>query len=365
MTDVAKTTSNRIDTIDVAKGIGILLVVFAHVNLSPPAIFIIYSFHIPLFFILSGMMFNTEKYSNLKALLKNKFKTMILPYCFFCLLGVLYKTAFFTYGHKWTELADLAGRAVYSIIWAPYSLKYFNEFNTPMWFVPCLLMVEIMYYLLHKCCSKKSAVMIITALLSVLGWFMESGLVSFDFSVLPWNFSSACFSLGFFSIGNVCFPAVKNKLTDAPDSRKNNVISAILLILSAIIVAAAGLANGKVSIGSRILNNGVLFYVSGCAGTIFVLILSRLLNRSRALKFCGKNSFSIMGSHILVYWFLSWCISVIAKRTHPDLVSFFSGEAGKDILFVLVVALTTLFVIFYNSCKTRITTRRNHYGRAA
>lgn len=49
-------------TIDTVKGIGIFLIVFGHLNLQEPMQTIIYSFHIPLFFIVSGMLFRREKF---------------------------------------------------------------------------------------------------------------------------------------------------------------------------------------------------------------------------------------------------------------------------------------------------------------
>ena len=45
--------------IDILRGIGILLVVLGHTN--PPFKRIIYSFHIPLFFILSGFLWNDRR----------------------------------------------------------------------------------------------------------------------------------------------------------------------------------------------------------------------------------------------------------------------------------------------------------------
>ena len=41
---------NRISYIDIAKGIGIFLVIWGHIILSGPAYNIIYAFHMPLFF---------------------------------------------------------------------------------------------------------------------------------------------------------------------------------------------------------------------------------------------------------------------------------------------------------------------------
>ena len=48
---------NRISYFDIAKGIGIILVMFAHVTLPITLEKFIYSFHVPLFFFLSGYFF--------------------------------------------------------------------------------------------------------------------------------------------------------------------------------------------------------------------------------------------------------------------------------------------------------------------
>ena len=52
--------SKRIEYIDIARGIGILLVVMGHNDFSliSPFLFkLIYSFHMPLFFFMSGIFF--------------------------------------------------------------------------------------------------------------------------------------------------------------------------------------------------------------------------------------------------------------------------------------------------------------------
>lgn len=63
----------RDNVIDVAKGIGIVLVVFAHINFTEPIQFFIYSFHMPLFFIISGVLFTKEKYPSLKQFCLEEF----------------------------------------------------------------------------------------------------------------------------------------------------------------------------------------------------------------------------------------------------------------------------------------------------
>ncbi len=70
--------SHRIDWIDMLKGLGIILVVFGHTAHAKDTIrILIYSFHMPMFFIISGYLFKTkDKYKNFLK----KFMTLLLPY---------------------------------------------------------------------------------------------------------------------------------------------------------------------------------------------------------------------------------------------------------------------------------------------
>ena len=82
--------SNRLDYIDSAKGIGILLVVIAHINYTQQLLTIIYSFHMPLFFAISGLLFDSSKYQNFKDFLTRKIRTLICPYILFYVLSISY-----------------------------------------------------------------------------------------------------------------------------------------------------------------------------------------------------------------------------------------------------------------------------------
>ena len=55
----AMTPAQRLDWLDMAKGIGMILVVYGHSY--GPSNYYVYLFHMPLFFILSGFLFNREQ----------------------------------------------------------------------------------------------------------------------------------------------------------------------------------------------------------------------------------------------------------------------------------------------------------------
>ena len=56
---------NRV--LDIAKGIAIRLVMLGHISLTPEYMKAwLYTFHIPLFFMCSGILFSPEKYGDIK-----------------------------------------------------------------------------------------------------------------------------------------------------------------------------------------------------------------------------------------------------------------------------------------------------------
>lgn len=68
---------NRDKTIDVLKGIGIILVVIGHSGCPNLLKDFIYSFHMPLFFIASGYFFNENYLESKKKYFEKKYKAFI------------------------------------------------------------------------------------------------------------------------------------------------------------------------------------------------------------------------------------------------------------------------------------------------
>lgn len=77
---------HRILHIDVAKGIGIILVVFAHMFTEGVANNIIFSFHMPLFFFLSGAVEHSWR-KQFRVYAVNAMKTTLIPFFVFCGIG--------------------------------------------------------------------------------------------------------------------------------------------------------------------------------------------------------------------------------------------------------------------------------------
>ena len=136
----------RLDYIDIAKGLGMLAIVWGHICCKGWSNELVYSFHIPLFFFLSGMMFNREKYPSFWQFFKKRAKRLLIPYAVYSVL---------TWG-VWVAFNMVFHRPVESI-WDPLLQTIiakgsggFLVHNVALWFIPCLLAVELIYYALSR-----------------------------------------------------------------------------------------------------------------------------------------------------------------------------------------------------------------------
>ena len=126
-----RTSNNRSALIDVCKGIGILCVYYGHTatwgTLSSRMIF---SFHMPLFFFLSGLCFNVDKIGNVKELFFRIYRGLFLPYCFFVIVGSLLRCDIVFPSWRANPVAEC--------------IKLIHgEGSSAIWFLACLALVQV------------------------------------------------------------------------------------------------------------------------------------------------------------------------------------------------------------------------------
>lgn len=77
--------NNRLKYIDLLKGFGVVMVVIGHMHYSENVDKLIYGFHMPLFFFISGYLYHTP--DNVFVYIKRKFRTLLIPYF---IVGIIY-----------------------------------------------------------------------------------------------------------------------------------------------------------------------------------------------------------------------------------------------------------------------------------
>lgn len=127
----------RITWIDMAKGYGIIFVVLAHCGVGEFGRWI-YTFHMPLFFLLSGYVFNSN--CDFITFLKKKRKSMIIPY--FCLgIPMLLFSGLVHYVNGDYTIRD------YVFLFLRFVIQ---RRMWTLWFLACLFFLNIMFYLTQK-----------------------------------------------------------------------------------------------------------------------------------------------------------------------------------------------------------------------
>lgn len=333
-------TTGRNLAVDAAKGIGILLVVFAHINYTTGPLIYIYAFHMPLFFIFSGMLFRQDKFETFGAFLKSRFYSLICPYLFFYFAAFLIKvlTAVLADGLSSVFSATFLKSFVQMFLaWGP-TVEFANN---PLWFVPCLFCVELMYFFIAK--TKRWVNILLCTILVVAGWLMKSKYLSMRSLRLLWNWDISFFVIGFYALGNLLSQKTLQLLARCETHRHRHLLCIGAALLCAVVLVPLARFNGKVSVGSGLFKNGFLLYATGLIGTLGVLLAAAAFQHCRFLSYLGKNTFAIMGTHYVIRNMFNAFCSVVGLPIYD------SKSIAQSILpFILILTASLLCTAVYN-----------------
>lgn len=163
---------NRESWIDTLRGIGILFVILGHCE--PPFDKIIYSFHMPLFFLISGYLFKSKK--NIKDYLKKIFIKYIIPYFLLCIINLLLVTIIDR---------DFKINYVIGILYSRGTTSWLPNCS-PLWFLTCITVALFIFNLILH--IKNNLIQLFLILLCI---FISYLLDIFDIPKLIWNIDSA------------------------------------------------------------------------------------------------------------------------------------------------------------------------------
>lgn len=319
--------TKRISYIDMAKGIGIILVVAGHTGfLSETALTWVMSFHMPLFFILSGMLLshtNATKH-DMSAFFKKKARSILIPYFSFSVLSILF-----------SAILDTATFASY----LPNALlQTFTLYGiSVLWFLPSLFLGETVFLFIRKKTSLlvSSILYLIICLLTVLGvnTYHYHYVIDFENNLsllgayLIAVFVRTGIAISFLAMGyylqHFIFRTEKKKALYA--------LCSVLFLLLNVFLSAR---NGKVDLNYMLFNNYLLYFSAALCGSLFVICLCAALPAWTPILAAGKHSLIIMATHMNCR-FLGVCYAV--GNTAVTLLPFL-GNTG----YILVCSITMI-----------------------
>ena len=159
--------NRRVTWIDTAKGYGIILVVVGHICLGAAdggLSWFIFLFHMPLFFILSGLLMKAEPVG---IGLRKKARSLLVPYAAFLILfgGLMVGKDILRHASPSSDLFDLA-----------YGGDRLSGYVGVFWFITCLFLSQSAFMaLLSRVQAPFSAGMLIPVATSLAGAYLLAG----------------------------------------------------------------------------------------------------------------------------------------------------------------------------------------------
>ena len=286
----------RITYIDIAKCIGIYLIVLGHMLRRGTILSYLVTAGVPLFFFLSGV---TYHYSDQKIRFwKKKFVSLLIPYFFAGMISILIFCILGSFAGKKLGVTIRSTDIVPNLLGLLYanSKTQYMKWNNSLWFIPCLFCIFIPVDLLETFITrhnpKHSLFIRITGMISVLilGQFLIHNSVPI---MLPWQMETA-FNMFLFTECGIIYQ--KYFLPHAFFSgkatiRKTFLLLSILLLLLGLFFS---LQNGKVSVRTDEYAGYPLFILSAFSYISGTLLLCIYIGQARFPAFIGRHTLPVL-----------------------------------------------------------------------
>jgi polysaccharide biosynthesis protein PslL len=327
----------RIAYIDVAKGIGILLVVLAHNDLQAFAPFlhsVIYAFHMPLFFFLSGLFFKPE--ISLGDLLRRRLNTLVKPY-FFTIFIIYFCALFFSNLNFAVALSRIAKSF--------YGNGFYLDW-VAMWFLPALFMVNLFalgfYRLLGRFASPWPR-WIALVVIQVVGVLTLHAFMPFTVQILgkslilkglPWSLDLVLVAGFFFILGREVYQHVPQESFSSIWTLLFSTVVGLGLLL---------LSPATIDLNTRLWENLLINTSEALAGIVFILALSRQIERGPAwlgtvFSYLGRISIIILIFHNPVQSYLTPKIDqLLGGNPYSPLVAYPFAVLVPIVIYELAV----------------------------
>lgn len=350
------TKRERIDYLDIAKGIGMLLVVIGHVDyVDAPIRNYIFSFHMPLFLFVSGMLlwYKQEEQKKWSVLIGKKARNLLLPYFLFSFLYLIIESVrLLVKGlNEWDNILKQLFQTI-----------CLQGIST-LWFLPALFIGEVIFLWIRKNSSHGQTIWCLAVIMisvffihkdvqSLFAPYSELPLAGMIYEVL-FVFLRNLFCVGLvglgYYIGGLLFQKKLPMLAEAG-------MGIILLLMVGVI---AGWNTG-VNLRDMYLGNLAGFLFTGVAGTVGIVFLSRVLVQlplrpiHRICEYFGRNSLLIMVTHVeFRILYLSIKVAAVINAVINKNIVFCS-------LIVLFVFLFEIVVIeFVNHVLPMVSKKQN------
>lgn len=318
---------NRVDWIDTLKLIGIFYIYLGHLGKDAGKLYpFVFSFHVPLFFMISGLFFRTpDNYKDAWDKIKSSFIKIIIPYFVFSLIGVTIYTI------KWDYSPDRVMDMMKNVLFGIRNKVPLAS----LWFLPCLFVV-IVYYCIASMITKNPLVIFLVSLLIYCltpYWFNTLSLPVF-------NVNFALNYMAFFSLGVLLSKKVKIDWPKCYEGKHR--VSMMAIILLSFLYFAYSYQYGAFTVINSIKQMQVKYFsvfIITCVMFIPTIAMAYWIDIP-AFKRLGRNTLALCGTEQIIK------VSILSALSMMGLSPQF-----KDPLSAVIFTLLCLCVSYFTVIK--------------
>ncbi|MDD5165871.1 MAG: acyltransferase family protein [Candidatus Omnitrophica bacterium] len=321
-------SDKRIGWLDTLKAIGIFFVLLAHHGINPKISKYIYSFHMPLFFFVSGYLFDFERHRKFKEFILMRSRSLVVPYFIF---------SFITFFFWLFIVRGLSIRGVslrmdpiksFFGIFCSFGLpSWQNPLDVALWFLPCLFIVELLFWFFIFNIKKQRELVILLICVGTIGY-----LNSLCNPIrLPWSMDVALVAIVFYGMGYIFRKQTRG------NSVKDKHIAWKLILLFALHFTFCSL-NQAIDMNANLYGNILYFYIAGLAGILFYLGISKIIIPNKIFNYIGRNTIILMGFSGTAFFIIRGVYYLFSKQ-------LFDTEAVSMVMAVLLTFLQIIFMV--------------------
>ena len=327
--------NKRFDWLDVLKCLAMFSVICGHAASGddPGSLkFYIYSFHMPLSFIISGMTLYIQmsrREFSFSAFIKNKTRTLLWPYLAFNLLLLpLWYCYFILYDPKAGSIPGLLSAIVYSNpTWSSLPIS-------ASWFLTTLFLSVIVLFGVIKLCRNHDLILLIVCTIIGIGGYIFSCFEEINL-LYPWHISTVPVATMLLMIGYL-FMKKEHQISTFFFAVKKRAISRYLIALLLIAISffigffASG-NNEKITMGLNHYGNFALFIIAVLSFSFMFYLIANIIPALPVIKLVGRNTVVDLCLHEL---------GIIAMNTLNPLTRTFVSD--MPVLASLVISVVLM-----------------------
>lgn len=319
-------TSKRLDNIDILRALGILIMLAGHVGFGGKFDRYIHTFHMPIFFFISGYLYVPKKDKSVWAIIGKRAKRLLIPYVTYAAINYVF-WLFIERGPTDTFYDPLIRLVTYNTEKLPIC--------GALWFLTAMFFAEALYILIDRIISIDWIRSVVVLVIAVSMSYVQ-GMLPFR---LPLAIDSAIVCMGLYELGRMYHEGRFKLEKLVPKTWMLIPVGGLLAAVNLILA----FVNGYVNIKSAWYGYVPLFWINAIIGSmafyLFAVWGARVtLATNKFRKFLitiGRGSLVFLGLNQLVIMLLS----MLYGRLGLPMNMLISG------IVILITAILCLYIL--------------------